>query len=261
MKRFLIMGALLGVLAPALAAPKAAPKDEAPQEPPKSLNLPITEQAKFDPEAAQALAKQCDAIFETRKQEIALALSQLQQQQSTLQVITAENTKLLKEKENQLKLKERAVRKLYAEMKEEQAKKEKDSNDKLEEAKGLLERNQEVLNQINAIKENKLSESYAKMKEAKAAAIISALPDEDALAILLSLKPNQMGGILSQMQPNRAAELSTLIRYYPNKKPQPPEVPPPPTPDGLNVDNVGSSESPSLPSSGRTSGDRGTTIY
>ena len=58
----------------------------------------LTTSASFDPEAAQQLAKQCDAIFEARKQELATSLLQLQQQQSTLQILTTENTKLLKEK-------------------------------------------------------------------------------------------------------------------------------------------------------------------
>lgn len=197
----------------------------------------ITKNASFDPEAAQQLAKQCDAIFEARKQEIATGLLQLQQQQSTLQILTTENTKLLKEKEEQIKLKEDALKKMYSDMQKEEAKKSADSESKLNEAKKILAQNEEILKQISGTKDTKLAESYAKMKDSKAAPILSAMPEDDAVMILLSLKPNQMGSILSQMQPDKAAELTKLIKYFPNKKPVPPNAPPPAKPDGINVDN------------------------
>ncbi len=209
--------------------------DNAKKEVPKSQSLASS--ASFDPEAAQQLAKQCDAIFEARKQEIATSLLQLQQQQSTLQILTTENTKLLKEKEEQMKLKEGALKKMYADMREEEAKKAAESEAKLSEAKQLLAQNQEILKQITGAKDTKLAESYAKMKDSKAAPILAAMPDDDAVMILLSLKPNQMGNILSQMQPDKAAELTKLIKYFPNKKPVPPNAPPPATPDGINVEN------------------------
>lgn len=197
----------------------------------------LTSSASFDPEAAQQLAKQCDAIFEARKQEIATSISQLQQQQSNLQILTTENTKLLKEKEEQMKLKEEALKKMYADMKDEEAKKAAESEAKLNEAKKLLAQNDEILKQITGAKDTKLAESYAKMKDSKAAPILAAMPEDDAVLILLSLKPNQMGSILAQMQPDKAAELTKLIKYFPSKKPVPPSAPPPATPDGININN------------------------
>lgn len=194
--------------------------------------------ASFDPEAAQQLAKQCDAIFEARKQEIATSLLQLQQQQSTLQILTTENTRLLKEKEEQMKLKENALKKMYADMKDEEAKKSAESEAKLDEAKKLLKENEEILKQITGAKDTKLAESYAKMKDSKAAPILAAMPEDDAVMILLSLKPNQMGSILAQMQPDKAAELTKLIKYFPSKKPVPQNIPTPTaSPDGINVEN------------------------
>lgn len=193
--------------------------------------------ASFDPEAAQQLAKQCDAIFEARKQELATSLLQLQQQQSTLQILTTENTKLLKEKEEQVKLKESALKKMYADMRDEEAKKAAESEARLNEAKRLLAQNEEILKQITGAKDTKLAESYAKMKDNKAAPILAAMPEDDAVMILLSLKPNQMGNILAQMQPDKAAELTKLIKYFPNKKPVSPNAPPPATPDGINVED------------------------
>lgn len=197
----------------------------------------LTTSASFDPEAAQQLAKQCDAIFEARKQELATSLLQLQQQQSTLQILTTENTKLLKEKEEQMKLKESALKKMYADMRDEEAKKSAESEAKLNEAKKLLAQNEEILKQITGTKDTKLAESYAKMKDSKAAPILAAMPEDDAVMILLSLKPNQMGSILAQMQPDKAAELTKLIKYFPSKKPVPPNAPPPATPDGINVED------------------------
>ncbi|RDU72925.1 PDP protein [Helicobacter aurati] len=220
--------------------------------------------ALFDPEAAQALAKQCDAIFEARKQEIVTSLLQLRQQQSTLQILTTENTKLLKEKEEQIKLKERALKEMYGEMKQEQTKKQSESDAKLAEAKALLAKNEEILQQINGIKENKLAESYAKMKDNKAAPIIAAMPDEDAILILLSLKPNQMGSILAQMQPDKAAELSKLIRMYPHTDKSmtatnTQQTAPPPQSEGINIDKETSANPQQQPNNNASA--RGTTIY
>lgn len=212
-------------------------KQEANKQNKESKTQSLTVNASFDPEAAQQLAKQCDAIFEARKQEIATGLSQLQQQQSTLQILTTENTKLLKEKEEQMKLKEEAIKKMYADMKDEEAKKAAESEAKLNEAKKLLAQNDEILKQITGTKDTKLAESYAKMKDSKAAPILAAMPEDDAVMILLSLKPNQMGSILAQMQPDKAAELTKLIKYFPIKKQVPPKATPPATPDGINTEN------------------------
>lgn len=214
----------------------------------------------YDPETAQAIARQCNAIFEARKDEISMNLSKLQQQQSTLQILTEENTKLFKEKEEQIKLKEKALQEMYGDMKQEQSKKQSESDAKLAEAKAILAKNEEILKQINGIKENKLAESYAKMKDNKAAPIIAAMPDEDAILILLSLKPNQMGSILAQMQPDKAAELSKLIRLYPNMEKKDNKVQPeqPAQAQGLNVDSPTPNNNATKQSN---SDDNGTTIY
>lgn len=202
----------------------------------KSGGNSVVNNASFDPEAAQQLAKQCDAIFEARKQEIATSLLQLQQQQSTLQILTTENTKLLKEKEEQIKLKEGALKKMYADMKTEEAQKIAESQAKLDEAKKILTQNEEILKQITGAKDTKLSESYAKMKDSKAAPILAAMPEDDAVMILLSLKPNQMGSILAQMQPDKAAELTKLIRYFPSKSSPSMETSPSSQSENIGVD-------------------------
>ncbi|MWV62382.1 PDP protein [Helicobacter saguini] len=197
----------------------------------------VVGRAAFDPEAAQQLAKQCDAIFEARKQEIATGLLQLQQQQSTLQILSAENTKLLKEKEEQIKLKEQALKQMYSDMRGEQAQKQSESDAKLAQAKKILAQNEEILKEITNAKDSKLAEGYAKMKDSKAAPILAAMPEDDAVMILLSLKPNQMASILAQMQPDKAAELTKLIKYFPAKAPVPPGTPPPALNEGINVEN------------------------
>lgn len=230
MKHFLLGSMISCLLCHSMLAADATKKES--QAAPKAVS-----NTGFDPEAAQRLARQCDAIFEARKQEIATSLLQLQQQQSTLQILTTENTRLLKEKEEQNKLKEAALKKMYADMRDEEAKKAAESEAKLNEAKKLLAQNEEILKQITGAKDTKLAESYAKMKDSKAAPILAAMPEDDAVVILLSLKPNQMGNILAQMQPDKAAELTKLIKYFPSKRPVPPDAPPPATPDGINIED------------------------
>lgn len=231
----------------------------------------VVSKAAFDPNAAQELARQCEAIFDARKQEIALSLSQLQKEQSNLQVISTENTRLMKQREEQIKQKEEALKKMYADMKAEEAKKSSESQARLDEAKKILAQNEELLKQINGAKTSKLADSYAKMKDSKAAPILSAMPEDDAVTILLSLKPTQMGSILSQMQPDKAAQLTKLIQNFPNKAEQNagaiPQATQPQQPqnEGITSQNATNANIPNTKSnmpmpSGRAN-PNGTTVY
>lgn len=201
-------------------------------------SLTLSQIIELNPEIAKEVAHQCNIIFDARKEEISLSLFQLQEQQSSIKILTNENTKLLNQKQNQLQEKENALKKMYEDMKEEETKTKQEAESKLEEAKKILAQNEELLKEIKNIKDSKLSESYAKMKDTNAALILANLPNDDAIKILLTLQSKQMGLILSKMQPQKAAELTELIQYYPSKKPVPPPPPPAPQNDGININNM-----------------------
>ncbi|PAF44972.1 MotE family protein [Helicobacter sp. 11S02629-2] len=160
---------------------------------------------------------QCNAIFEDRKQEISASLMKLRQEQTTLQILSSENSKLLAERKAKLDMKEKALEQMYKEMKQEEAKKESESKARLQEAKTLLAQNEKVLADIKSIKDSKLAESYAKMRDSNAAPILASMPAEDAISILLSLKPAEIGKILAKMDPKTASELTQKMQGYPLK--------------------------------------------
>lgn len=190
-----------------------------------------------NPEILKEIATQCNAIFDSRKEEISLDLQKLQERQNTVNVLSQENAKLLKQRQEKLNAQEAALKEMYKNMKEEENKSKNEAEEKLKLATQTLEQNKKILEQIKGEKDSKLSQSYAKMKDASAAQILSNMDEKDAIDILLSLQAKQMGLILSKMQPDKAAKLTQLLQYYPDKKPTPKSPPPTPQSEGINVKN------------------------
>lgn len=146
----------------------------------------------------------CNAIFEQRKSEIILGIERIDEQQQTLKALQAATQAMLDQKESVLAKREAEVNATLATVASRE-----------EEIKRLLERNQEILNQITDAKSSKIAETYAKMKDSKAAPIIANLPDDEAATILFSLEAKTMGSILAKMDPTRAAALTAILQKGP----------------------------------------------
>lgn len=142
----------------------------------------------------------CNKIFELRKQEIVKELERIDEQAQSLEALKNANEELLLKKETQLLKKEEEVK---AELLKVQTTK--------DEVLALYEKNKKVLANIKDAKDDKLSQTYLKMKEGKAAAILDNMKQSEAALILFNLTPKKISKIMAKMDPNNASKITKLL--------------------------------------------------
>lgn len=76
----------------------------------------------------------------------------------------------------------------------------------------MLEKNQEILNQLNSGNSDKILEAYVKIKDGKLAEVLGAMPPLDAARLLYKMEAKKISAVLSKMDAAKAVELTTLIK-------------------------------------------------
>ncbi|MBA1438572.1 MAG: MotE family protein [Epsilonproteobacteria bacterium] len=143
---------------------------------------------------------ECTEIFKQRKSELLVELERIDEQKQALESLKTATEALLKEKETKLsQLQEEVNNKL-------DAIKKREAN-----VKAMLDRNEKVLAELKSTKMDQVAQTYAKMKPASAANILSNMENQDAAKILQALKPKIIGKILSKMDGKKASELTQLL--------------------------------------------------
>jgi len=142
----------------------------------------------------------CTQIFKERKSELLVELERIDEQKQALSALKIATEELLKKKESNLELKEEIVNNKLIEI-----------SQKEESIKKILAENKATLKEIEKIKMNKISQTFAKMKATSASAILSDMKPKEAVKILQSLKPKTVGQILTKMDASNAAKLTLLL--------------------------------------------------
>lgn len=142
----------------------------------------------------------CTEIFKERKSELLVELERIDEQRQALSALKTATEELLKKKEVKITQQEEMVDENLALI-----------TQKEESIKTMLAKNESVLKEIKKIKMNKMAQTFAKMKAASAANILSEMQDEKAMLILQSLKPKIVGQILTKMDSKKASELTVLL--------------------------------------------------
>lgn len=158
---------------------------------------------------------QCNAIFDARKGELKEQIRQLDEKTQSIQALENATQNLLDKREAKLKERENALSIKLKEIEDKEAKEEAQNKQRQDEIKALIAKNEDILKQIDGAKNNKLAQTYAKMKDSKAAPIIENLPQDEAASILFALSAQDMGKILSKMNPKKAAELTEILKKGP----------------------------------------------
>lgn len=143
---------------------------------------------------------ECTEIFKARKSELLVELERIDEQKQALSALKAATEELLVKREAKASQDEAAVKTKLGEI-----------SSKEEAIKKMLQKNEELLKEIKAIKMSKMAETFAKMKAANAADVLSKMESQDAAAILSSLKPKTVGTILSKMDGKKASELTLIL--------------------------------------------------
>jgi flagellar motility protein MotE (MotC chaperone) len=143
---------------------------------------------------------ECTEIFKERKSELLVELERIDEQKQSLQALKTATEELLKKKEQKLSLQEERVNKKLAEIRQ-----------KEESVKKMLAENKKILKELKSTKMSKIAQTFAKMKPASAANILSDMDSREAAAILQALKPKIVGKILTKMDAKKASELTLLL--------------------------------------------------
>ena len=169
----------------------------------------------------------CNALFQSRKDEIAGQLQKLQEQQQMLQILQGATEGVLKEREAKLKVQEEEMKKKQEAFEQEEKNfqsklkaQEEESNKRIQEREkkiqDLIAQNQKILEEIKGIKQDKVVETYAKMKDSKAALILESLPTKDTVEILGKMDAKLMSKIMAKMSPQKAGEITIMLQETPS---------------------------------------------
>ena len=131
---------------------------------------------------------ECTEIFKERKSELLVELERIDEQKQALSALQAATEELLKKKETKLSQQEEIVDKKLS-----------DITQKETSIKNMLAKNEEILKEIKDLKMSKIAQTFAKMKPASSANILSDMDAVEAVSILQSLKPKTVGKILTKM--------------------------------------------------------------
>ncbi|WP_324172070.1 MotE family protein [Sulfurimonas sp.] len=142
----------------------------------------------------------CTEIFKERKSELLVELERIDEQKQALSALKIATEELLLKKESRLKIKEEVVDKKLGEI-----------TTKEDSIKKMLKRNEEVLKKTKDMKMDKVAQTFAKMKPAASANILSDMDTKEAASILSSLKPKTVGKILTKMDAKKASELTLIL--------------------------------------------------
>ncbi|ACZ12940.1 MotE family protein [Sulfurospirillum deleyianum] len=151
-----------------------------------------------------AEAIDCTKVFEERKSELLKEIEKIDEARQSFEALQAATNVLFEKQKSVLKEKESAL----AKTKEEIEVKEK-------RIASMLAENKKLLEQIEAKKNDKLDETYIKMKDAAAAAIIEKLPVHEGAAILFTLPPKKVSQIMAKMDPQIASEITQSLKKGP----------------------------------------------
>ncbi len=143
---------------------------------------------------------ECTEIFKERKSELLVELERIDEQKQSLQALKTATEELLKQKEKKLSLQEEQVNKKLQEITQKEAS-----------LKKMLAENKKILKELQSTKMSKIAQTFAKMKPASAANILSDMDTKQAAVILQSLKPKIVGKILTKMDAKKASQLTLLL--------------------------------------------------
>lgn len=143
---------------------------------------------------------ECTEIFKERKSELLVELERIDEQRQALSALQTATEELLSKKESKISQQEEVVNNKLSTI-----------SQKEQSIKEMLEKNTQVLKEINNLKMSKISQTFAKMKPAAASSILANMDVKEAISILNSLKPKTVGQILTKMDSKKASEITTLL--------------------------------------------------
>ena len=142
----------------------------------------------------------CNKIFEARKDELLTQLDKIDEKREEFELYKDSMVKVLDKKEKSLKQKEEKLNDIL-----------KKSQELQKEAKRIKKENEQILKNIKVAKSDKISKTYMKMRDSKAAAIFDTMDVKDSARILFGLKASKISKIMAKMDPLKASAITKLL--------------------------------------------------
>jgi flagellar motility protein MotE (MotC chaperone) len=146
----------------------------------------------------------CTQIFESRKGELLHEVEKIDEARQSFEALHAATNALFEKQKASLKERENALAKAKAEVDEKEKK-----------ITAMLEENKKLLDEVQSKKNDKIDETYIKMKDASAAAILEKLPVNEAAAMMFGLPAKKASQIMAKMNPQIASEIMQQLKKGP----------------------------------------------
>lgn len=143
---------------------------------------------------------ECNQIFNQRKNELDLKIEKIDEASQAYDALRAATNALLDKKKIVLEKKEKEINATLIQIKQ------KESN-----IKNMLQENKELLKAIKKAKDDKISETYSKMRASAAAQILSSMKANEAAKILFNLEANKISKIMAKMAPQEASKITNIL--------------------------------------------------
>lgn len=146
----------------------------------------------------------CTQIFEARKAEIVKEMDIIDEQRQSLEAFRASISALYDENLAKLNKKESDINISLRNLEQ-----------KKMDIEAQVAKNSKILNELKLMTADKVSASYAKMKDQAAADILSDMSTVQAASIMYALEPKKISSVMAKMQPNIASKITLMLTKGP----------------------------------------------
>lgn len=146
----------------------------------------------------------CTQVFEQRKGELLREVEKVDEARQSFEALQAATNALFDKQKAALKEKENDLAKTKQEIEA-----------KEQHIAQMLEENKKLLEMVEAKKNEKVDDTYIKMKDAAAAAILEKLPLNEGASILFGLPSKKISQIFAKMNPQTASDLTQRLKKGP----------------------------------------------
>lgn len=142
----------------------------------------------------------CTKIFEERKGELLKEIEKIDEAKQSFEALRAATNALFDKQEAKI---EKQRDDLNATMRKIASREES--------IKKMLEENKMLIEKINGLKNDKISDTYSKMKDSAAASILEEMSVSEAASVLFTLQAKKVSKIMAKMDSKRASEITQRL--------------------------------------------------
>lgn len=142
----------------------------------------------------------CTQVFEERKIELLKEIEKIDEARQSFEALQAATNALFDKQREKLDEERDDINATMREIAQ-----------KEENIKKMLEENKKLLEKIDGAKNDKISDSYSKMKDSAAAAILEELPINESAAVIFTLQSKKVSKIMAKMDPKKASQITQRL--------------------------------------------------